>query len=246
MGKIEGIFAETYDRFIKRKSLLPEGLLELVRSLKPDSILEFGCGTGNVAVGLALEGFNITGIDFSSDMLRVAAGKAKEHGASPKFILGDITKVRLNRQFDLIICLGNTLPILTTVRKLESTLLNCRNHLKPAGGVVIFQQLNYDRVLKEKPVTFSIDFDKELVRFKQYHYRKNLIDFVVTIVDGSRIPPRASVSKIALRPWTSRQLKAALKRAGFQDIRFYGNYARGDFSINSKDLIIIAAAGGKK
>jgi hypothetical protein len=84
------------------------------------------------------------------------------------------------------------------------------------------------------------------VRFKQYHYRKNLIDFVVTIVDGSRIPPRASVSKIALRPWTSRQLKAALKRAGFQDIRFYGNYARGDFSINSKDLIIIAAAGGKK
>ena len=42
---------------------------------KDKSILDAGCGTGNVSIPLALEGYNITGIDNSADMLTICKYK---------------------------------------------------------------------------------------------------------------------------------------------------------------------------
>lgn len=42
---------------------------------KDKSILDAGCGTGNVCIPLALEGYNVTGIDNSADMLTICKYK---------------------------------------------------------------------------------------------------------------------------------------------------------------------------
>ena len=44
------------------------------------SILECGCGTGNITIPLKKAGFNITGTDVSEAMLTVAAEKARKSG----------------------------------------------------------------------------------------------------------------------------------------------------------------------
>lgn len=237
--KIKGEFARTYDRFVKRPSLLPPGLLEIVRSTSAKSILEFGCGTGTVAVGLSLGGYDVTGVDHSPEMLKTAKEKAKKQRAQIRLILGDISLVALNKKFDLILCLGNTIPHFTSRAQLKTLLGNCQSHLGP-GGQVIFQQLNYDRMLRKRPATFAIDIDRETVRFKQNRYGKNYIDFVVTIVDGARIPPRQDVSIVKLKPWTKAELKKIMTESGFRKISFYGDYSKSEFSIKAKDLIILA------
>ena len=241
MGKIKGKFARTYDRFVKRPSLLPEGFGELVRAQKAGSILEFACGTGTVAVGLSLEGYGVVGVDYSPDMLKAARFKAKEHKASVKFIRGDITAVNLKRKFDLLLCLGNTIPHFRTKQELGRLLANCKKHLLP-GGHLIFQQLNYDRILKERPTTFAVDVAGEVVRYKQYIYKKDRLEFIVTVVDGGKAPPSVTISKITLKPWTRRELNETLEQAGFGKISAYGNYGKEKFSIKSKDLIIMAVS----
>ena len=239
MSKISGKFARTYDKFVKRGLLLPEGLSELVDSTAAKEILEIGSGTGSVAIGLSLAGYDVTGIDISPDMLRVAQSKAQEYGADTRFLDGDIVKVRLGRQFDLLICLGNTLALIAGSGESRMLFNNCIRHLRP-GGKAIFQVLNYDRILKERPTTFAVDSQGDLMRIKQYRYCSKLLDFVVTLIDNSKIPPVVTTSERKLKPWTKREISAGLMNAGFKKVSAYKDYNRGRYNLHSNDLVIVA------
>ena len=245
MSKIRGRFAKTYNNFVRRGSLLPEGLPELVDSTAAKEIIEFGSGTGAVAIGLSLAGYDVTGIDFSPDMLRAARSKARKYNADVRFLNGDIVKIRLDRRFDLLICLGNTLPLIRGLGKSRELFKNCVRHLKP-GGTAIFQMLNYDRILKERPTTFAVDSQDDLIRIKQYRYGTKLLDFIVTLIDNSKIPPVITISKRKLRPWTKREITAELMNAGFNKVSAYKDYNRRRFSLLSKDLVIVAKTKKKE
>ncbi len=197
----------------------------MVRSTGAKDILEFACGTGTVAVGLALEGYDVTGVDYSPGMLELARRKARSNKAVVKFIEADITKVRLERQYDLILCLGNAVPQFRTEQSLSRLFANCRRHLNP-GGYFVFQQLNYDRILRERPATFAVDLDRDTARFKQYRYRQGMIDFYVTIVDGSSIPPEVATTINRLKPWTRAALVTDSEaQSDFVKAKALGNYA---------------------
>jgi SAM-dependent methyltransferase len=202
-------------------------------------IAEFGCGTGTVALGLALEGFHMVGVDISQDMLSKAHQKSKGLKIKPDFIKADIINVKLPEKFDMLLCLGNTVPLIYRLPDARRLFKNFARHLNP-GGILIIQQLNYDRILKEKPRTFAIDRIENQLRIKQYNYLRNLVNFTVTIVDHSSAPPKIERSRSRLRPWKKTDLISELKSAGFYKISAYGDYSKNRFSGRSKDLIIKA------
>lgn len=237
--KIQGVFANNYDRFVKRDSLLPPALERLIKSVNPQSILEFGCGTGTIAVGLALNTFDVTAVDFSDDMLKIARRKANTYRTKIKFIKADIAKIDLGRTFDCIICLGNILPQFRSASSLAKLLENCQRHLNP-DGVLIAQQLNYDRILKSRPATFATDIDENLMRIKQYRYHREYIDFVVTLLDTSVVPPARSSHSSRLKPWKADQLLKHSRIAGFGKIEIFGNYDKEVFTLDSKDAVLYA------
>jgi SAM-dependent methyltransferase len=214
-------------------------LLDLVRELGGDSVLEFACGTGTVACGLALEGYNVVGVDYSHDMLKAARAKARQHNAKVKFIEGDIARVKVGRKFDLLLCLGNAIPQFRTPERMHRLLSNCRLHLNN-GGHIVFQMLNYNRILRDRPSTFAIDIAGDAARFKQYRYRGGEIDFIVTVVDAATIPPDISIKKSILKPWKRLEMESMTRKAGFQAIEAFGNYSKVEFNLESNDLIIIA------
>jgi 2-polyprenyl-3-methyl-5-hydroxy-6-metoxy-1,4-benzoquinol methylase len=61
-----------------------ERKIEITRSrMKPtDVVLDIGCGTGSLALRLASGAATIHGLDLSSEMVRVARGKAQAEGAA--------------------------------------------------------------------------------------------------------------------------------------------------------------------
>jgi arsenite methyltransferase len=61
-----------------------ERKIEVTRSrMKPhDVVLDVGCGTGSLALRLASSGATIHGLDISSEMIRIAKGKAQAEGAT--------------------------------------------------------------------------------------------------------------------------------------------------------------------
>jgi arsenite methyltransferase len=76
--------AERYARQPLANPAAFERKIEITRSrMKPtDVVLDIGCGTGSLALRLASGAATIHGLDISSEMVRIARGKAEAAGAA--------------------------------------------------------------------------------------------------------------------------------------------------------------------
>lgn len=70
----------------------PRLLVELVQSgrVTPCEAVDLGCGAGNYAVWLALQGFQVTGFDLSAAAVVRAQEMARSKGAACRFIVADL------------------------------------------------------------------------------------------------------------------------------------------------------------
>src|SRR5260370_14518015 len=61
--------------------------------LEPGKALDLGCGTGTNSIYLARHGWETTGVDFVPRAIAQARRKAAAAGASPRFLVGDVTRL---------------------------------------------------------------------------------------------------------------------------------------------------------
>jgi SAM-dependent methyltransferase len=74
----------------------PPELKEVVegpKALTPGRALDLGCGTGTNSIYMAQHGWDVTGIDFVPKALNAAKQKAQAAHASPRLLLGDVTRL---------------------------------------------------------------------------------------------------------------------------------------------------------
>lgn len=104
-------------------------------------VLELCCGTGRIAVPMARNGLDVTGLDISEPMLAHAQQKAAAAGVNVEWILGDATSFDLGRKFQLIIVPFNSLQLLGREERVGSFFKSVCAHLKE-GGTLIFDVHN--------------------------------------------------------------------------------------------------------
>lgn len=70
----------------------PDVLENLVRTgtITPCKTIDLGCGTGNYAIYLASEGFDVTAVDISSSAIKIAKNNASQKGIDCNFIIADV------------------------------------------------------------------------------------------------------------------------------------------------------------
>jgi SAM-dependent methyltransferase len=98
-------------------------------------VLELGCGTGRVTSTLLESAANVVGVDLSEPMLQRA--RAKTGCGAETFLCGDITKVRLTQQFDLIIAPYRVLQALEHDAQVDGLFEVIRAHLAPGGMAIL-------------------------------------------------------------------------------------------------------------
>lgn len=109
-------------------------------------VLDVGCGVGRHAVLLAERGANVTGLDFSHQMLFEAARNAREKGVEVDWVTGDCTDFSFDEPFDAAYCVceGGFGLIGHDEDPFQhdfQTLQNVSNSLKP-GGWFLLNALN--------------------------------------------------------------------------------------------------------
>lgn len=114
------------------------------------SILDLGCGTGSHALILAKQGNEVTGVDLSDRMIKLAEEKAKGTGIKVDFRQGDVRNVSLNKKFDIVLLMFNVIGYQITNQDLVSTFKTANRHLKK-GGILIFDCWFGPAVLKQMP-----------------------------------------------------------------------------------------------
>jgi len=97
----------------------------------PRTLLELGCGGGSLANNLS-PNLEMTLTDRSPQML------AQSRRVNPKseHVLGDMTTIRLNREFDIVL-IHDAIMYLTTREKVLAALETARLHCRPNGAVIV-------------------------------------------------------------------------------------------------------------
>jgi SAM-dependent methyltransferase len=137
-GYFDERVASTYDYDVE-DSFSPEAVEPVVDFLTElangGTVLEFGIGTGRIALPLAMKGVEVHGIDISNAMLAKLAEKTG--GDRIPVTQGNFATTLCGESFSLVYLIFNTIMNLTTQDEQVKCFQNAASHLKPGGSFVL-------------------------------------------------------------------------------------------------------------
>lgn len=142
-------YSHYYDLLYREKDYVAEAnsINRLLRYYSPDcrTVLEFGCGTGKHARLLAKQGYKITGVERSADMLAKASACD-----GIQYLEADIRFVQLEQRFDSVISLFHVMSYQISNQDVLAVFSRAAEHLLP-GGLFVFDVWYTPAVLKQRP-----------------------------------------------------------------------------------------------
>ena len=236
----------------------------LIDSLRPERILELGCGTGRLLIPLAKRalghrpGARVVGLDISQPLLDAAAARLVSEpdvAAAVKLVHGDMTKFDLDEQFDLIVIAFNGFAFVIGQEGQLGCLQAVRRHLAPEGRFAI--DLLVPQVVwlavSERTAPLRLDFDladpspamRRLLRYGTERYDPvrqvddTIYHYEIYATDGS--VERKTID-LAWQMIFPNELRLLLPLSGLQVVEQFGDYDRGPFDRRSRQYLWVAAA----
>jgi SAM-dependent methyltransferase len=113
--------------------------LDFCRHLAADagSVLDLGCGTGQLAAGLAtsfVDGRTVVGVDPAAAMLEIA--RQRPGGDKVDWVRAEAQSVRLGESFDLVLLTGHAFQVFLTDDDQKAVLSTIAAHLAPKGRFI--------------------------------------------------------------------------------------------------------------
>jgi glycine/sarcosine N-methyltransferase len=220
-----------------------EKILQLwQQKLQFKSAIDIACGTGLHAILLAKMGIKTTGVDLSKEMLQKADENAKRLSVSLPLFQSSMQDLSQNVQagFDVLFCLGNSIPHILTSVELEQAFKNFFDILNPSGYVVV-QLLNYERILNQKHRIVGVHRkgNFEFIRF--YDFLENKIQFNILTIEEKEEKLSHSFQSTLLYPYIKKELENALSQFGFSEIQFFGDMKFSKFDKESSSNLVVLA-----
>jgi SAM-dependent methyltransferase len=131
------------------------------------SLLEVGCGTGNLTGRFIQNNFTYTGLDNSDAMLSIA----KKNNPAATFINAAMQNFNLQTKLDACIITGRTISYLQTNQDIIDT-FNCINKNLNPSGIICFDCIDANKFIP------LIDMQKTITHtanFKNIKYQRNSI-----------------------------------------------------------------------
>lgn len=125
---------DLYDHFADGDTSVSTVVGQLLADRADAAVLDLGCGTGLHLAALRRSfGCIATGVDLQPGLIDY--GQAAHPGL--ELLIGDLRSIRLGRQFDAVLCLGNSLSYQLTDADLRAAAETFATHTRPGGHVVI-------------------------------------------------------------------------------------------------------------
>ncbi len=148
---------------------------DILLSYHCKSVVEIGCGSGNLASRFVNNGFEYLGMDLSEEMLTLA----KTNNPIAVFVKEDMRNFNLQKKLDACIITGRTISYLLTNDDVVDTFKAINNNLR-MDGIISFDCIDANKFIPQ------IDSTKKVVHrasFKDKFYQRDSI-WKVNLANG--------------------------------------------------------------
>jgi SAM-dependent methyltransferase len=211
-------------------------------------VLEYGVGSGRIALPLARMGVEVVGVDLSKEMLTAFEAKlareTPEVAARVRLVRGDMRSVRLRRRFALVIAPFNAVQHLYSREDIEAFFRGVQLHLAP-GGRFVFDfllpspdDLGADPERRYRAPRFSHP-TRGLTRYSErFEYdpirQLLLVHMEFTPEDGSP----GWTAPLTHRQYFPEEMSALLHYAGMTDVRMTADFTGRAPSALSESIVV--------
>ena len=221
-------------------------------------ILELGCGTGRVALPLAKQGFSITGLDLSQQMLdifqeKLANAAAVQPGLAQRveIIHGNMTDFAIGRKFALITAPFRAFQAITNPQDIENTLVCIRQHLADDGVFIVNVFNPYADPLdeswcREEEFVGEMTDDETGMHIARYECRQRIdvanqviypvLSYDITYPGGDT---ERLVELLQMKYYYIRQLRAEVEKAGMGVLEEFSWYDKTPFGDGGREIILV-------
>ena len=202
-------------------------------STRPELMLDLACGTGSMTLELAKRGYDMIGVDGSSDMLNVALDRKydMELPRDVLFLLQDMREFELYGTVGAITCCLDSINYLTGDGELKKCFSLVHNYLDP-DGLFLFD-VNTPYKFKNVYGSNSYVYEEDdcgnesfCVWQNFYDEKTKLCDFSLTVFE--RNEGKESYSRRdelqTERCYSNDELIKTLTECGFELIGFYSDF----------------------
>ncbi|MSQ30869.1 MAG: class I SAM-dependent methyltransferase [Dehalococcoidia bacterium] len=220
-----------------------------------DGVLEFGCGTGRVAVPLAEAGLHVTGVDINAAMLAVARGRLRPPGrarGAPTGGLtlrrGDMRTVDVKRRFAVVSVPLGGLQHLARSEDVAAAIANVARHLAPEGVAALDVEAPHRDDFDPTPQPLVEHWTKpwgnggqvsKIVAIEAHPaegYKEITWHFDVATRTGAL---RRVTAMFDFRTITLPELALAARLAGLRVVAAFGDYAFTPYDDFSERLVVL-------
>lgn len=221
-------FAYIYDELINSDidyKKWADKILEICEklNLERNDYLDLACGTGNMTLELSRYFKNTWAVDLSSQMLTKAEEKLRALKIKAKFICQDISKLNLNRKFDLITCCLDSTNYIIEENDLNAYFNSVYNHLKN-NGIFIFDINSYYKLINILGNnTFTFDNDNVVYIWDNFTENDIVQMNLIFFIKEDNLYKRFDEEHIE-KAYTTNYLDNLLKNIGFKIVEKLNNY----------------------
>jgi SAM-dependent methyltransferase len=140
---------------------------DILLSYHCESVVEIGCGSGNLANRFTNNGFEYIGMDLSEEMLTLA----KTNYPNAVFVKEDMRNFNLLKKFDACIITGRTISYLLTNNDVVDTFTSINENLS-INGIVSFDCIDANKFIPQIDPTKKVE---HRASFNHKHYQRDSI-----------------------------------------------------------------------
>jgi SAM-dependent methyltransferase len=221
-------------------------ILELLKeyNITNGLVAELGCGTGNITERLASAGYDMIGIDISSDMLEIANEKKTQNGLEDiLYLQQDMREFELYGTVAAIVCVCDSLNYVLDTEEITDIFRLANNYLEADGLFICdFNTRHYYRDIVADS-TIAEDRDDVSFIWDNYYDEEadiNELSLSLFIREGEENLYRKYQETHYQAGLTIDEVKACVEDSGMELVAMYDAFTHNPADDNSERVYVIA------
>lgn len=205
-------------------------------------VLDLACGEGRHSILLAQRGYEVTGVDTSSDFLAHARARAVTLPRPPLFLEQDIRTLNLTTRFDLVLLIGNSFGYGTDEdqRRIVQT---AARHLDESGTFLLSLPNGERSMAKfdaQGTVRKTFELDGEEIEVQEGYQFDTATSVKTSVWSIQKNGQRIYEQEARVRFYRKDEIIDLLMRVGLDTVQFFGNLTGDPFTQASPTIVIHA------